>query len=71
MGKLDLVLFLVFGSLSVLGLASTFFCFRKALRVSTQKDGDLKMFLWAFASMIGLIVGGMSAAYFVLPILFH
>jgi hypothetical protein len=29
------------------------------------------MFLWASVSMIALIVAGMSAAYIVLPILFH
>ena len=71
MAKLDLVLFLVFGTITLLGLALSVLCFRSALRVSGKKDGDLQMFLWAFGSMIGLIIAGMSAAYIVLPILFH
>ena len=71
MAKLDLVLFLVFGTITLLGLTLSLLCFRRALRVSGKKDGDLQMFLWAFGSMIGLIIAGMSAAYIVLPILFH
>jgi hypothetical protein len=71
MAKLDLVLFVVFGSISIFALAGAILCFRKALRVSGEKDGDLKMFLWAFGTMIGLIISGVSAAYIVLPIIFH
>ena len=43
--------------------------FRKALAVSGERDGDLKMFFWACGSMLGLIVSGMSAAYILLPII--
>jgi len=71
MAKLDLALLLAFGALAILSLAFAIFCFVRALRVSGEKDGDLKMFLWATGSMFGLIVSGMSAAYIVLPILFH
>jgi hypothetical protein len=46
-------------------------CFRKALAVSGEKDGDLKMFFWAFGSMVGLIISGMSTAYILLPIILH
>ena len=70
MPKLDLALFVVFGLISVLGLTSSILCFRQALRVAHHRDGDLKMFFWALGSMIGLIVGGMSAAYIVLPIIY-
>jgi len=45
------------------------FSFRKALKVSGDRDGDFKMFLWSVGSMIGLIVGGMILAYILLPIL--
>jgi hypothetical protein len=71
MAKLDLILFAAFGSVTVLSLAGAVLTFRQALRVSGEKDGDLKMFLWAFGSMVCLIIAGMSAAYILLPILFH
>jgi hypothetical protein len=71
MAKLDLALLIVFGFLSLTGLAGAFLSFRKALRVSGEKDGDLKMFLWAVVTMAGLIVAGVSAAYFILPILLN
>jgi hypothetical protein len=71
MARLDLVLTIAFGALSVLGLVATLFCFRKALRVANEKDGDLKMFFWAAGSMVGLILAGLSFAYILLPILTH
>jgi hypothetical protein len=71
MAKLDLILFVVFGLISALSLAASVLCFRKALAVSGEKDGDLKMFFWALGSMLGLIISGMSAAYILLPIIFH
>lgn len=71
MAKLDLILFIVFGFLAVAGLAGAILCFRKALKVAGERDGDLKMFVWALGSMVSLIIAGMSAAYFLLPIIFH
>ena len=71
MAGLDLILFLGFGTLAILGITGTVLCFRKALRVSGEKNGDIKMFAWAVASMFSLIVAGMSTAYILLPILFH
>ncbi|MGA9118142.1 MAG: hypothetical protein WB699_02150 [Bacteroidota bacterium] len=68
---LDLVLFLVFAPLFLLGSAGVVLCFRKSLRVAGERDGDLKMFFWAFGGMICLIVAGMSAAYFLIPLIFH
>ena len=71
MAKLDLILLVSFGSVAVLSFTGAVLTFRKALRVSGERDGDLKMFLWAAGSMICLIIGGMSTAYILLPILFH
>jgi uncharacterized membrane protein YjfL (UPF0719 family) len=71
MARFDLILFSVFGSIAVLSLSGALLTFRKALRVSGERDGDLKMFLWAAGSMVCLIIAGMSAAYILLPILFH
>ena len=71
MARLDLLLFLAFGFLFVAGITGAILSFRQAMKVSGRKDGDLKMFLWASGSMIGLIVAGMSAAYILLPIILH
>mgnify|MGYP006268947435 CR=1 FL=1 len=71
MPKLDLILFISFGTIAALAFAGAILCFRKALKVGNQKDGDLKMFFWAVGSMFGLIISGMCAAYILLPILFH
>lgn len=70
MAKLDLALTLVFGTISLLSLIAAVLCFRKALKVSGERDGDFKMFFWAVGSMIGLIVSGMSVGYILLPIFF-
>jgi heme A synthase len=71
LAKLDLILFILFGTISLAALAGAIWCFRKALKVSSEKDGDLKMFWWALWAMLGLIISGMSAAYILLPIIFH
>ncbi len=71
MAKLDLILFLVFGTLVVAGLTGAAWCLSRALRVAGERDGDLKMFFWALGSLLSLVIAGMSAAYIVLPILFH
>ena len=69
--NLDLILSLVFGTISAAAFAAAVWCFLKALKVSGSRDGDIKMFMWAMGTMIGLIVSGMSAAYILLPIIFH
>jgi hypothetical protein len=71
MAKLDLTLFIAFGVLSCAGVAGAILSFRQAMRVSGEKDGDLKMFLWAAVTMVSLITAGLSIAYILLPILFH
>ena len=71
MAGLDRILFFVFAPLFVLGTTGVVLCFRNSLRVANKKDGDLKMFFWAFGGMICLIVAGMSAAYFLIPLIFH
>jgi hypothetical protein len=70
MAKLDFVLLLVFGFISVVGLLSAILCFRAALKVANHKDGDLKMFFWAVGTLVSLVAAGLSAAYILLPIVF-
>jgi hypothetical protein len=71
MALFDSMLVIAFGLISVLSLAAAVWCFMRALRVSGERDGDIKMFFWAAGSLIGLVVSGMSAAYILLPIIFH
>lgn len=71
MAQVDLILTIAFGTITAVFLVVAVWCFRKALKVSGERDGDLKMFLWAVGSFIGLIIAGMSSAYILLPIFFH
>ena len=71
MAKLDLLLLVVFGVCAVVGLAVAFYCFRRSLKVASDRDGDIKMFFWAVGGLLGLIIAGMSSAYILLPILLH
>jgi hypothetical protein len=70
MGSIDKTIAIVFGTVALLSLVGSILAFRKAFKVSSHRDGDIKMFLWALAGMFCLIVAGMSAAYFLLPLLF-
>ena len=71
MANLDLILSIVFGAISSAAFGLAVWCFRKALKVSGQRDPDLKMFVWAMGCMLGLIVSGVSAGYILVPILLH
>jgi hypothetical protein len=71
MAPLDKILSVVFGTLSLSSLVFAVWSFRKALRVSNEKNGDIKMFFWATGTLFGLMVSGLSAAYILLPILLH
>lgn len=70
MGSIDRTVAIVFGTIALLALTGAILAFRKAFKVSSKKDGEIAMFLWAFAGLFGLIVAGMCAAYFLLPLLF-
>ncbi len=65
----DLILAFVFGIIALAGLAATILCLRKAMKVSGQRNGDLKMFFWAAGALASLVVSGMSVGYILLPIL--
>ena len=69
MARLDLIILIVFSSVTVLSFLGSYLCFRRALRVANEKDGDVKMFFWALGTLATLTLGGMSAAYFLLPFL--
>ncbi len=67
MGTFDLVVTIVFSCISIGSLAGAIGCIRKALRVSGERDGDLKMFFWSVGALVTLIISGLSAAYILIP----
>jgi hypothetical protein len=72
MGSLDRFIFIFFISISLLGLTLFVFSLRRALRAANEKDEGLRMFLWTVGALIGIILVGVSAIYFLIPIIiFH
>lgn len=67
----DNILLIVFGTLSVLGLAFGGLSLYFAIQQAKKKDGEVKMAFWAFGTLAGLVLAGMSFAYFIIPILLH
>jgi len=67
----DNILVLVFGALSVIGLVLGGAGFGMAVKYAKQPEGEIKMALWAFLGLAGLVVAGMSWAYFLIPIILH
>jgi amino acid transporter len=69
---MDRILLIVFGSLSVLGMGFGAFSTWMAMRAARkQKASELVLAAWSIGALIGLTVGGMSLAYFVVPIILH
>jgi hypothetical protein len=73
MAKLDSILFWLFLSVIIISLSWSAFAFYRAFKnADYKKDPDgFKMFIWSVAGLAGLIIAGMSAAYILLPIIFH
>jgi hypothetical protein len=67
----DNILLIVFGILSALGLAVGITGFWLALKNSKKPEGEIKMAGWAVLGLAGLVLAGMSWAYFLLPILWN
>jgi hypothetical protein len=70
MAKLDLILLIAFGTVTILTLGSAAWCLRNALAQARQKSGELPMFFWAVGMFASLIISGLSMAYILIPILF-
>ncbi|MBI5020587.1 MAG: hypothetical protein HZB59_04060 [Ignavibacteriales bacterium] len=73
MAKFDNILFWLFLSVIIISLSWSAFAFYRAFKnADYRKDPDgFKMFIWSVAGLAGLIIAGMSAAYILLPIIFH
>ena len=67
----DNILLIAFGILSALGLAVGVTGFGLALKHSKKTEGEVKMAGWAVLGLAGLVIAGMSWAYFLLPILWN
>lgn len=65
----DSILVNVFGALTLLALAFGGMCLYFAVRNAKKPDGELKMALWSFGALAGLVFAGMASAYFLIPIL--
>jgi len=73
MAKLDNILFWIFLFISIISLSFSAFSFYRAYKNADFKidPEGVRMFLWSLGGLAGLIIAGMSAAYILLPIIFH
>jgi heme/copper-type cytochrome/quinol oxidase subunit 3 len=67
----DIVLIVVFGILSTVALAFGGIAIFFAFRAARKPDKELAMVFWGVAALAGLTFGGMSWAYFLIPILLN
>ncbi len=67
----DSILLIVFGILTLLALAFGAMSLTFAVKNAKKPDGELKMALWSFGALAGLVFAGMASAYFLIPILFR
>jgi uncharacterized integral membrane protein len=61
----------VFGSITAIGVIVAVFCLVFAMKNARKPDGELKMAFWSFGALAGLVLAGMSFAYFIVPILLN
>lgn len=67
----DNILLIVFGTISGIGLIVAMVCLVFAVQSAKKSEGELKMALWSFGALAGLVLSGMSFAYFIIPILLN
>jgi len=67
----DNLLLIVFGIISALGLVIGVTGFGLALKYSKTPEAEIRMAGWAVVGLAGLVLAGMSWAYFLLPILWN
>ena len=69
---MDRILLIVFGTLSVIGIGFGALSIWMAMRAARNpKTSELTLAGWSIGALVGLTVGGMSFAYFVIPIILH
>lgn len=65
------MLLIFFGTLSAIGVVVAAVCLVFAVKNAKKPEGELKMAFWSFGALAGLVLAGMSFAYFVIPILIN
>ena len=65
------MLLMVFGTLSAIGLIVAVICLFFAVKNAKKPEGELKMAIWSFGALAGLVFSGMCFAYFIVPILIN
>lgn len=67
----DNILLTVFGTLCGIGIIFAIVCLVFAVKSAKRPDGELKMAIWSFGALAGLVFSGMCFAYFIVPILIN
>jgi hypothetical protein len=57
--------------LTVIGVLFAALCLIFAVKNAKRPDGELKMALWSFGALAGLVFASMCFAYFIIPILLN
>lgn len=69
---MDNILLAVFGTLSFLGIGFGVLATWMAMRAARKPNSsEIALAGWSLGALVGLTAGGMSLAYFVIPILLH
>jgi heme/copper-type cytochrome/quinol oxidase subunit 3 len=67
----DKTLIIVFGTLSTIALIVAGVCMYFAVKSAKKPEGELRMALWSFGALAGLVFSGMCFAYFLIPIIIN
>jgi len=67
----DKILVIIFGTLSAVSLAVAAICLYFAIKSAKKPEGEIKMALWSFGALAGLVFAGMCFAYFLIPIILN
>jgi hypothetical protein len=60
-----------FGTLSGIALIVAGVCLYFAIKSAKKPEGEVKMALWSFGALAGLVFAGMCFAYFLIPIILN
>lgn len=67
----DNILIIVFGTLSAIALIVAGVCMYFAVKNAKKPEGELRMALWSFGALAGVVFAGMCWAYFLIPIILN
>lgn len=67
----DKILVIIFGTLTAIALVAAVVCLYFAVKSAKKPEGEIKMALWSFGALAGLVFAGMCFAYFLIPIILN